>query len=142
MTIFDIGSSGKNAEDFFNSLKIAGVKKLIDIRLNNTSQLSGFTKKKDLKFFCKELLDLEYEHILDFAPTKELLDDFKKKKINWNQYEQIYIQLLKERKIKDKYNNYNFDNCCFLCSEETNNTCHRRLLKEYLFIGKENKISL
>lgn len=142
MTVFDIGSSGKSAETFFNTLKISGVKKLIDIRLNNTSQLSGFTKKNDFKFFLKEIIDVEYEHILDFAPTKDILDDFKNKKINWQQYEKKYIKLLDDRKIKEKYKDYNFNNCCFLCSEVKNTNCHRRLLKEYLFNSNDNKISL
>lgn len=142
MTIFDIGSSGKSAEVFFNKLKLAKVEKLIDIRLNNTSQLSGFTKKNDLKFFLKEILDVEYVHILDFSPTKEILDNFKKKKITWDQYEEEYINLLKQRKIKEKYKEYNFNNCCFLCSEETNENCHRRLLRDYLFSEEEKKISL
>lgn len=142
MTVFDIGSSGKSAETFFNTLKTSGVKKLIDIRLNNTSQLSGFAKKNDLKFFLKKIIDVEYEHILDFAPTKDILDDFKKKKISWTQYKVRYLQLLEERKIKEKYKIYIFDKCCFLCSEEKNDNCHRKLLIEYLFKNEEEKISL
>lgn len=137
MKVYNIGTNGKDAKKFFEILEKNKVRKIIDIRLNNINQLCGFTKKNDLEFFLKKISNIQYEHILEFAPTKEILDGFKKKKITWNDYEREYKILLEKREIKNKYKNYNFDNICFLCSEETNEFCHRRLLSEYLFSKKE-----
>ena len=128
MKVYNIGTNGKDAKNFFEILEKNKVRKIIDIRLNNTNQLCGFTKKRDLEFFLKKISNIQYEHILEFAPTKEILDGFKKKKITWNDYEREYKILLEKREIKNKYQNYNFDNICFLCSEETNEFCNRRLL--------------
>jgi uncharacterized protein (DUF488 family) len=134
MKLYTIGFTKKSAKDFFTLLKKSNVKKLIDIRLNNASQLAGFTKGNDLQYFLKEICDIEYIHDTELSPTKEILDDYKNKKISWSQYEILFKSLLEERKINSmletKYNNQ-FDNICLLCSEVTADKCHRRLVAEY-----------
>ncbi len=133
MKIFTIGFTKKNAKKFFSLLQQNNVNKVVDIRLNNSSQLAGFSKGEDLEFFLKELFRIDYIHDINLAPTKEILDDYKKGKINWVQYEVLFSNLLKNRDIKkwldDKYNK-KLDHICLLCSEETANKCHRRLVAE------------
>lgn len=131
ITLYTIGFTKKNARKFFTLLKNSGVKKLVDIRINNASQLAGFAKGQDLEFFVKELCGAEYVHITDLAPTKELLKDYQDKKINWNGYTTIFNRILEERRIAERYNVQDFDKSCFLCTEETPETCHRRLVVEY-----------
>jgi uncharacterized protein (DUF488 family) len=130
--LFTVGFTKKNAEYFFNLLKNASVKKIIDTRINNTSQLSGFAKGNDLKFFAKEIGYMNYVHNIDLAPTKELLSKYRKKEIDWSEYELEYLNLLDLRKIKDKINIEELHQNCFLCSEHDPDFCHRRLLAEYL----------
>jgi uncharacterized protein (DUF488 family) len=130
--IFTIGFTKKNAETFFTGLKKAGTKRIIDIRLNNVSQLSGFAKKDDLKYFLKELCNCDYIHLPQLAPTKELLDGYKKKKINWMEYEKQFIKILQSREAQSLLSVYDFDNSCLLCSEPTPEKCHRRLVAEFL----------
>ena len=132
ITLFTIGFTKKSAEHFFNLLRNNGVKQLVDIRISNSSQLAGFAKGKDLEFFVKEICHIPYRHIADFAPSKELLDQWHKQEVTWKEYEKIYIQLLKDRDILRKYGIKAFDSSCFLCSEDTPEQCHRRLLAEYL----------
>lgn len=137
ITLYTIGFTKKSAEQFFELLKKNKVKTLVDIRISNSSQLAGFAKGDDLKYFVKTICGIDYKHITDFAPTKDLLDKWRKEKITWEQYTEIYTNLLKDRGILRKYGINIFDNACFLCSEETPKLCHRRLLVEYL---KEHSI--
>jgi uncharacterized protein YeaO (DUF488 family) len=130
--LFTIGFTGKSAETFFNLLRDNGIKKLVDTRINNVSQLAGFTKGNDLRFFTKEILNIGYEHIVDLAPTKELLVKFRDKEISWEEYEKQYLMLLEQRKIRDAVDIETMNECCFLCSEQTPEQCHRRLLVEFL----------
>lgn len=132
IVLHTIGFTKKSAENFFNSLIKNNIEKLVDIRINNTSQLAGFTRGNDLKYFLKKIAGIDYEYIVDFAPTKELLSDYRNKLIDWAGYENIYLLTLKERNIKEKYNINDFNNSCFLCSEDLPDKCHRRLLVEYL----------
>lgn len=132
ITLYTIGFTKKDAKKFFTLLKNAGVKKLVDIRINNTSQLAGFAKGTDLEFFMKEICNASYVHITDMAPTKELLKDYQDKKIDWNGYTLIFNKMLKDRHIAERYNIEDFDKCCFLCTEDTPEQCHRRLVVEYL----------
>ena len=133
MEIYTIGFAKKSAEAFFGALKKAGIKRLIDIRLSNTSQLAGFTKKDDLKFFLKELCDAEYIHEPFLAPTLEILNSYKKKKISWQEYEQSFLELMSERKIEEKIDQSLFNGpTVLLCSESKADHCHRRLVLEYL----------
>ena len=131
ITLYTIGFTKKNAQKFFELLKNAGVRKLVDIRINNASQLAGFAKGTDLKFFMKAICNAEYEHITDLAPTKELLKNYQDKVIDWNGYTVIFKKILQDRHIAERFNVENFDNCCFLCTEDTPEQCHRRLVAEF-----------
>lgn len=130
--MFTIGFTKKNAETFFSELRNAGVTMLIDLRLNNVSQLSGFAKRDDLIFFLKELCNCDYKHIPNFAPTKDILDAYKKKEISWNEYVNRFNKLIIERKIENTLKAEELTNACLLCSEPTPEQCHRRLVAEYL----------
>ena len=132
VTLYTIGFTKKTAEQFFELLKKNNVSKLIDIRISNSSQLAGFAKGKDLEYFVKQICGADYMHITDFAPTKDLLAKWQKEEVDWEEYTNVYLSLLKSRSIIRKYGIKNFDNACFLCSEETAEYCHRRLLVEYL----------
>lgn len=132
ITLYTIGFTKKNAEQFFELLKKWKIKQLVDIRISNNSQLAGFAKGKDLAYFTKQICNINYKHITDFAPTKELLDLWHKKSISWEEYIKEYTTMLKKRNIMHKYGIKQFDNSCFLCSEETPEMCHRRLLVEYM----------
>lgn len=131
ITLYTIGFTKKNAKKFFELLKNAGVKKLVDIRINNASQLAGFAKGSDLEYFMKEICNAGYVHITDLAPTKELLKDYQDKKIDWNGYTVIFKNILKNRHIAERFHVEDFDQCCFLCTEDTPEKCHRRLVAEY-----------
>ena len=131
MTIYTIGFSQKSAEEFFTLLKENGVKKLIDIRLNNKSQLAGFANAKHLPYFLK-IHDISYEYKPIFAPTKELLNGYKKGDISWEEYEKIFNNILEDRKILEKIDIKDFENAVLLCSEPSAEQCHRRLTAEYL----------
>ncbi|CAK8718783.1 DUF488 domain-containing protein [Candidatus Electrothrix aarhusensis] len=130
--LYTIGFTKKNAETFFSRLKEAGVTKIIDVRLNNVSQLAGFAKRDDLIYFLRNLIDCDYVHMLDFAPTKNILDSYKKKLIDWNGYEDQFKKLIKERKIEKRVSAEELKNACLLCSEHVADQCHRRLIAEYL----------
>jgi uncharacterized protein (DUF488 family) len=130
--LYTIGFTGKSAENFFNLLNDSGVKKIVDTRINNVSQLAGFAKGSDLKFFAKAINNISYEHNTDFAPTKELLSRYRNKKITWEEYEVDYLNLLDMRKIAQKTDIESLHENCLLCSEHTPEKCHRRLLAEYL----------
>lgn len=132
ITLYTIGFTRKSAEQFFELLKSNDVKRLIDVRISNTSQLAGFAKGKDLAYFVRQICGIGYEHIVDFAPTKALLDLWHNKAVTWQEYEQIYRALLTERRIANHYSLDEFDGACFLCSEETPEQCHRRLLVDYM----------
>jgi uncharacterized protein (DUF488 family) len=130
--LFTIGFTKKNAETFFTKLNKAEVKRIIDIRLNNVSQLSGFAKRDDLIYFLKQLCNCEYEYLPLMAPTREILDDYKKKKINWSEYEISFRKLISNRKIENLITSENLNKGCLLCSEPAPEKCHRRLVVEYL----------
>ncbi len=131
MKLFTIGFTKKSAEEFFESLKKNNVKKLIDIRLNTKSQLAGFAKQNDLKYFLQQICQIEYLYMPNLAPSKELLDGYQDKRVSWEQYEKEYLALLEERKILSNIDYSVLNNACFLCSEDTPKQCHRRLAAEY-----------
>ncbi|EKO3843046.1 DUF488 domain-containing protein [Vibrio harveyi] len=132
MKIYTIGFTKKNAERFFSLLKSNGVETLIDVRLNNVSQLAGFAKKDDLKYFLKELCSINYIHMPVFSPTKEILDGYKKKSLDWREYESQFNQLLTERNVHNLFEPVELDGVCFLCSEHEADRCHRRLVAEFI----------
>ncbi|EKQ67997.1 hypothetical protein OsccyDRAFT_3536 [Leptolyngbyaceae cyanobacterium JSC-12] len=130
--MFTIGFTQKSAQKFFETLKRAGVKRVIDTRLNNVSQLAGFAKRSDLEYFLKAIDDIDYIHILDLAPTKDILDEYKKQKGDWSVYEQKFLKLMADRQIEKKVSPDLADGACLLCSEAKPHHCHRRLVAEYL----------
>jgi uncharacterized protein (DUF488 family) len=131
--IYTIGFTQTTARDFFGRLKHAGVRRLIDVRLNNSSQLAGFAKRDDLEFFLAELCEAEYVHEPRLAPTQELLDSLKKRKGSWEDYEVAFDALLRERRIEDVLEpSFLVGPSVLLCSEATPEHCHRRLVVEYL----------
>ena len=132
MEVYTIGFTKKTAADFFGILKATGIQRLVDVRLNNTSQLAGFAKRDDLAFFLKELCNIEYQHTPFLAPTQEILDGWKKGK-NWEEYERKFMELLVNRKIADQFEKDFFRTpTVFMCSEPTAEHCHRRLVLEHL----------
>ena len=137
-TLYTIGFTKKSAEDFFNKLKKQGVKLLIDVRLNNSSQLAGFAKKNDLIYFLKELCNCKYIHEPLLAPTKDILDNYKKKQISWDTYKSEFEKLIANRRIEDQYKSQLLNFSCLLCSEDDPAKCHRKLVAEYLQKKLEN----
>jgi uncharacterized protein (DUF488 family) len=132
MRLCTIGFTGKSAEEFFGRLRKAGVKRVLDVRLKNTGQLAGFSKREDLKFFTKAILGAEYLHLPILAPTQEMLDEYKKEKRSWNFYEKRFLDLMRERQIEKKVTREVMQDACLLCSEDKPHQCHRRLVAEYL----------
>jgi uncharacterized protein (DUF488 family) len=131
MKLFTIGFTKSSAEQFFSRLSKAHVMKLIDVRLNNVSQLAGFAKKDDLRYFTKTICGIEYEHLPDLAPTQDILDEYKKSKGAWSVYAQKFLDLMARRKIEN-IDRSRLDGGCLLCSEDKPHHCHRRLVAEYL----------
>lgn len=132
MKIFTIGFTKKSAESFFTKLQRAGVKHLVDVRLNNVSQLAGFTKRDDLRYFTKAICNINYVHLPDLAPTQDILDAYKKHKGDWGLYERQFLDLMTMRRIEDKVSHEVLEGSCLLCSEDKPHHCHRRLVAEYL----------
>jgi uncharacterized protein (DUF488 family) len=130
--LFTIGFTKKTAEEFFTKLETSGVKRLVDIRLNNISQLAGFPKRDDLRFFLKRIVHIEYVHEPLLAPTQDLLDAFKKEKGPWSDYESKFLSLMAQRHIETTISPSLLHQSCMLCSEDTPEHCHRRLVAEYL----------
>jgi len=130
--LFTIGFTQKTAETFFGQLCERDVKRIIDVRLKNVSQLAGFAKKEDLRYFLKTIGDIDYSHIPELAPTKELLDEYRKNKGDWTMYEKKFMALLSGRQVEKKLSKADFDRGCLLCSEHKPDHCHRRLVAEYL----------
>jgi len=131
MKIFTIGFTKTTAERFFTRLKKSEAKKIVDVRLNNVSQLSGFAKRDDLRYFANEICKIEYVHIPKLAPTKDILDKFKKNGCDWPEYERKFLKLMQERRIED-IDRELLNGGCLLCSEDKPHHCHRRLVAEYL----------
>lgn len=132
MTLFTIGFTQKTAEQFFSLLRNAKVRRVIDTRLNNRSQLAGFSKGEDLRFFLQSLGGIEYRHALEMAPTQDMLDRYKKAKGAWQAYEKEYIDLLERRQLLNQVDFAELESACLLCSEHDPEHCHRRLLAEFL----------
>lgn len=140
ITLYTIGFTKKSAEQFFELLRKNHVKQLVDVRISNNSQLAGFAKGRDLEYLTEKICGIKYRHITDFAPTKELLDDYHDGKVSWDKYITIYHSLLAERGILNIYDIKEMDGSCFLCSEATPDQCHRRLLAEYFEKANPGKI--
>lgn len=133
MEIYTIGFTKKTATDFFEPLRKHGITRLVDVRINNTSQLAGFTKRDDLTYFLQELLAAEYIHEPRLAPTKELLRAYRDGALDWSAYEVAFLDLMSERRTEETIPPGLFaGNVVLLCSEATPDRCHRRLVVEYL----------
>lgn len=131
MKIYTIGFTKTTARNFFERLQNAGPRGIVDVRLNNVSQLSGFAKRDDLKYFAETICGIGYRHAPNLAPTKEMLDSYKKQKGDWTTYEKQFLDLMAERKIEELEKSA-LDGACLLCSEDKPHHCHRRLVAEYL----------
>lgn len=140
MNIYTIGFTKKNAETFFKFIRSSAIKTVVDVRLNNVSQLAGFAKKDDLKFFLRELCSTEYIHAPELTPTKEILDPYKDGKMTWQAYEDKFLNLMAQRNIEKAVRPELLDNGCLLCSEHEPHMCHRRLVVEYL--NKNSELNL
>lgn len=132
INLFTIGFTKKSAASFFERLRDAGVNTVIDTRLHNVSQLAGFAKKEDLKYFLKEICNVDYMHLPDFAPTAEMLDEYRNVTQDWSQYEKKFIKLITKRQIENCLTPKQLNGACLLCSEDKPHHCHRRLVAEYL----------
>ena len=130
--VFTVGFTKKTAGEFFEKLRASGIKRVVDVRLNKVSQLAGFCRRNDLKYFLKEILDVEYVETPLLAPTQPMLDAYRKNKGGWDAYEHEFLSLMAERKIEDKIDPSLLAGGCLLCSEETPHHCHRRLVVDYL----------
>lgn len=133
MEVYTIGFTQRTASSFFGALREAGIRRLLDVRLHNSSQLAGFTKRDDLAFFLRELCGAEYLHVPILAPSQELLDHLKKLKGRWADYERNYLALLEERAPENVLSREILKGpAVLLCSEAKPDRCHRRLALEYL----------
>jgi uncharacterized protein (DUF488 family) len=131
-TLFTIGFTKKSARQFFTLLQTAGVRRLVDVRLNNASQLAGFAKKNDLAYFLEKICGIDYIHLPQWAPDQVLLEQYKKKKKDFSAYEKTYLTLLKQRDMEKTGVPRIRDKDCLLCSEHEPDFCHRRLAAEYI----------
>ncbi len=132
MNVSTIGFTKKSAEDFFERLRESGATCLVDMRLNNVSQLAGFTKKDDLAYFLRKVCRMKYVHLPELAPTQKMLDAYHKEHHDWETYERQFLDLMDERSVEKKSIKRTLSNGCLLCSEDKPDHCHRRLVAEYL----------
>lgn len=131
MKLYTIGFSGKSAETFFGLLQEAGVKSIFDLRLSNRGQLAGFTKEKDLRYFLKRLMKIPYFHYPELAPDHELMDDYHKKRVDWEGFKIRFEAIMESRnadEILKKIIPQAPQPICLLCSEAKADTCHRSLI--------------
>ena len=132
MRILTIGFTKKPAQRFFELLRNAGVKRVLDVRLHNVSQLAGFAKRDDLAWFLREICAMDYQHLPALAPSKELLAAYRKGDIDWPTYERRFLDLMRERRIEETVDPKMLNDACLLCSEDQPHHCHRRVVAEYL----------
>lgn len=127
-----IGFTGKTAQKFFDLLKGAQVRTVLDIRLNNTSQLAGFAKKQDLPYFLDKLCDAAYLEMPELAPEPALLKRYQGKELAWGDFTAEYVELIAKRRVESNLDVDLFRSACLLCSEHLPHRCHRSLALEYL----------
>ena len=132
MKVWTIGFTKTSAERFFGRIRAAGVQRVVDVRLNNISQLAGFAKKDDLRYFLKVICSADYVHLTELAPTQPILDKYKKGSRKWSEYEREFLSLMSTRRIETTVPKETIDGACLLCSEDKPHYCHRRLVAEYL----------
>ena len=132
MKIFTVGFTQKRAERFFALIDRPDILRVVDIRLNNSSQLAGFSKSDDLRYFLRRLVGKDYIHLPELAPTPEILKTYRDGKVGWAGYERDFLALMRERSVTSTVPKELLDGACLLCSEPTPERCHRRLVAEYL----------
>ena len=132
MTVYTIGFTKTTAESFFSRLSAAGVRRVVDVRLNNVSQLAGFAKKSDLPYFLETIAGIDYEHRPDLAPTQDIIDRYRKGRGGWEPFRAEFLALMAERGAENMVTPESLDGACLLCSESDANQCHRSLVVEYL----------
>jgi uncharacterized protein (DUF488 family) len=130
--IFTIGFTRKSAEQFFESLRSAGVERVVDIRLHNESQLAGFSKRRDLAYFLRVILGIDYVHVPELAPTADMLQAYRAQRGRWPTYQRQFLALMEQRRVEEALPRTLFERACLLCSEAEPDHCHRRLVVEYL----------
>ncbi len=131
MKIFTIGFAKKRAELFFGALVDAGARRVVDVRLNNVSQLAGFAKRDDLAYFLRRICGMDYVRLPILAPTKDILDAYRRKRGSWEEYEERFVELMRRRRIEREVEPELLDGACLLCNENRPRRCHRRLVAEY-----------
>lgn len=132
MTVCTIGFTKKSAHRFFELIRESGTRRVVDVRLNNISQLAGFAKRDDLAYFLRAICDVDYVHLPDLAPTQDMLDEYKKSRGSWAAYETRFLDLMRERRVEESVRREQIEGGCLLCSEHEPHRCHRRLVAEYL----------
>ena len=132
LKVYTIGFTKKSASDFFELLQQSGAKRLVDVRLNNVSQLSGFAKRGDLEYFLHNICQMKYIHMPELAPTSEMLKAYRQGRHDWESYEREFLALMDERRVWKMAIKRKIANACLLCSEDGPDRCHRRLVAEYL----------
>jgi uncharacterized protein (DUF488 family) len=132
MDIYTIGFTKKPAKKFFELLRGSGARRVVDVRLNNVSQLAGFAKRDDLSYFLQAICGVDYVHVPELAPPQDLLDAYKKHGATWAVYETEFLELMRERRIEETIQPDLVSGGCLLCSEDEPHRCHRRLVAEYL----------
>jgi len=132
MTLSTIGFTKKSAEEFFGLLQAADVARVLDVRLNRSSQLSGFAKERDLIYFLRSIAAIDYVVLEDLAPTSEILDAYRARRMTWDEYAVEYEELIAGRQVETSIPPEVLDGGCLLCSEHTAHKCHRRIAAEYL----------
>ena len=132
LPVYTIGFTKKTARRFFELLRSSGARRIVDVRLNNVSQLAGFAKKDDLAYFADAICGMDYVHLPELAPTQAMLDRYKKEGGEWPAYEQEFLDLMRQRRIEDTVSKEALADGCLLCSEDKPHHCHRRLVAEYL----------
>lgn len=132
LRLYTIGFTQKHAEQFFTALIEAGVRRVVDVRLNNTSQLAAFTKRTDLPYFLRQIGGIDYLHLPDLAPSQAIFEAIRKRGGDWADYERDFLALLDERRVAETIAPAIADGDCLLCSEASPEQCHRRLVAEYL----------
>lgn len=132
MTTFTVGHTKTPAREFFGKLSNAGVRRVIDVRLRNTSALAGYARRDDLAYLLESFAGIHYVHAPELAPDEGLFNDYKKKGLPWAEYEPRFLALMEAREIEKKVDPVLLVNTCLLCAEKTPHHCHRRLVLEYL----------
>lgn len=132
MNVHTIGFTKKSARRFFELIRTSGAKRVVDVRLNNVSQLAGFAKRDDLEYFLREICNVDYIHVPDLAPTQSMLDEYKKSGGSWATYEKRFLDLMRQRRIERTTPRELIEEGCLLCSEHEPHHCHRLLVAEYL----------